>query len=82
MFVIEINNSELLDDFASFLEYKLPGVVNRDDGRLVVDLQGSLPPMMQERILRRLHWAWRVEHGVDPPPARFIYVAKTLAERR
>jgi hypothetical protein len=80
MFVIELDDEWLLDDFANFLEYKLPGVVTRDSGhRLLVDLRGCLAPIVQERVLRRLHWAWRVEHGVEAAPARFTHVAVTLA---
>ena len=71
MFLIQIDDKRLLDDFANFLEYKLPGVVARGDDHLAVTLHGTLSLQAQERILRRLLWAWRVERKAHlSAPAR------------
>jgi hypothetical protein len=61
MFLIQIDDKRLLGDFANFLEYKLPGVVTRGDDHVAVTLHGTLSDQAQERVLRRLLWAWRVE---------------------
>ena len=81
MFVIEIDNRRLLDDFANFLEYKLPGVVTRGDDHLAVIIHGTLAPATQKRILQRLLWAWRVERKIKPPAtARLTYRERAHAK--
>jgi hypothetical protein len=81
MFVIEMDDQWLLDDFASFLEYKLPGRLTRHDTSLTVTVDGTLAPRTQERILRRLLWAWQVERKLHlPAPLRLTYVERTPAE--
>jgi hypothetical protein len=80
MFVIEMDDERLLDDVASFLEYKLPGVVTREGDRLAVTVDGTLALSTQERILQRLIWAWRVERKIDvPTPPRVRHVEQSHA---
>jgi hypothetical protein len=82
MFVIEMDDRRLLEDLANFLEYKLPGVVTRQDDGLAVSVHGAVAPRAQERILRRLLWAWQVEHKILLTRApTFTHVAQPSARQ-
>ena len=65
MFEIRTHRADDLTSLAGFLEFKVPGLVVSTGRNLHVIFRGRLDPAAQERLLERLIWAWRVEHGIE-----------------
>ncbi len=79
MFVIESDDADLLANLAGFLAHTLPGEVVVSEGRLCVELAGTLRPEAERRLLDRLVWAWQTERQVPPTASlAFTYVEQAL----